>query len=292
MRTAASPLCLILALGATPAARAEAVDCATLTAGLRGLEGYAFSAPPAGPQDGWCVLDGARLASDRPGLPDLSASHLRIRGEGEPLARLEVEMTDLRVTPRAGDDALDAGLRSMIRLQRADLRLSLVQDAGTVRLEDAMLRLSGGTELALNADIVADGITLAALALGRVTRAELDWRNDGRLLRPVMESAGERLVGQPGDAAVAAVRAALAEVLAALPEAALADEARRGLERLVAALPQGRGRLQLVLTAPEGIGAARLALAALSDDPTGPEAMERLFSGATITARWQPGIAP
>lgn len=292
MRTTASTLGLILALGATPAARAEPLDCATLAAGLQGLEGYAFSAPPAGPEDGWCVLDGARLVSDRPGLPDLSAGRLRVRGEGEPLARLEVEMTDLRVTSRPGDDSLGAGLRSMVRLQRADLQLVLARDAGTVSLEVGVLRLSGGTELALSADVLAEGMTLAALALGRVTRADLDWRNDGRLLRPVMEAAGERLVGQTGDAAVTAVRAALAKGLAALPEAALTNDTRRALERLVAALPQGRGRLHLGLAAPDGIGAARLAVLALSDDPVGPEALARLLAGATITARWLPGIAP
>jgi hypothetical protein len=60
----------------------------------------------------------------------------------------------------------------------------------------------------------------------------------------------------------------------------------------VAALPQGRGRLVLRLEAPQGIGPAGLALAALSDDPLGAEALARLLAGATLTADWQPGLQP
>jgi hypothetical protein len=294
MRKSASTLGLILALAPGLPAGAGPLGCEALLAGMQGLDGYVVSVPPAGPQDGWCVLDGALLRGDRPGLPDVTVGRLRVRGEGVPLARLEVDLADLRVTPRAGDAAFDAGLRSILRLQRADLRLSLVHDAGagTVTLAGAVLRLSGGTELVLTAEVAAEAMTPAALALGRVTRAELEWRNDGRLLRPLMESAGARLSGATGDAAVAALRAALAEGLAALPTDALAEGAGPALTRLIAALPQGRGRLRLGLTSAEGIGAARLALAALSEDPVGAAALGRLFAGATITADWQPGIAP
>lgn len=287
-------IALLLALPAVGPARAEPVDCEALTAGLRQIEGYELTVPPAGADEGWCVLDGATWRSRVPGAPNISAARMRLRGEGVPLVAIEVVIEGLRVAPRLGDTSFDEGLRSILRLQTADLRLTLSHDpaAGTVALRDMVLLLSGGSELRLSAELDADGLTGVAFMAAAVTRADLDWRNDGRLLRPVMERAGEGLTGAKGGAAVDAARAALAALLDRVPEASLPGETRRELEGLVADLPQGRGRLTLRLDAPDGIGAARLAIAALSDDPTGEAALARLLAGVTLTADWQPGIAP
>ena len=292
MRIFASALCFAL-VAAMPAG-AGPDGCDALKAAIGGIEGFDLSVPPAGMSDGGCVLDGALLRGNRPGLPNLSADRMRLRGEGTPLTRLEVDAAGLRLAPRPGDDALDAEWWSLFRLQRADLQLSVTQDAaaGTVVLDGLSLRLSGGSELELSADLLAADLTMAALALGRVTRLQLDWRNDGRLLRPILERTGRALSGATGEQAVEAARTALAGLVAALPDAALSSGSEAALERLVAALPQGRGSLRLVLSFPDGIGAAQLGLAALSDDPLGQDALARLFKGATITADWQPGIAP
>ena len=78
----------------------------------------------------------------------------------------------------------------------------------------------------------------------------------------------------------------------ALPEAILVGDSRDHLTRLVAALPQGRGRLRLSLTAADGIGAARLIVAGMADVTLAPETMAALFAGASLSASWQPGLAP
>jgi hypothetical protein len=108
----------------------------------------------------------------------------------------------------------------------------------------------------------------------------------------MMDMAGEGLAGDQGAAAVDAARAALAELVEALPTAAVDDASRRALARMVGSLPQGRGKLALSLASPDGIGAARIALAALVGEPLSPKAKAALLDGATITAAWQPGMAP
>ncbi|NJS40420.1 MAG: hypothetical protein HC783_17040, partial [Rhodobacteraceae bacterium] len=67
----------------------------------------------------------------------------------------------------------------------------------------------------------------------------LGWKNDSRLMRPVMEILGERLVeGASPGAAVDATRQALREALESLPAAALVEDSGPELEQWVAALPQ------------------------------------------------------
>jgi hypothetical protein len=107
-----------------------------------------------------------------------------------------------------------------------------------------------------------------------------------------MDMAGEGLAGAPGDAAVDAARGALAGLVDALPDGVMDDASRKALEAVIGSLPQGRGKLTLTFVSEEGIGAARLAVAALSGEPLSPKAMAALFDGATISAAWQPGLAP
>lgn len=297
MAATGSTLGLALAFGLGLAASGrvlaqDAPDCAGLVASLTAIDGYEAMIPPSGPDQGWCVLDGATLRSRLPGWPNLSAERLRVRPSA---TEVEVELTGLRITPRLGDRDVDDRVRAILRLQSLDLRLRAVHDpaSGVLTLTEAMVELSGGTRLRLEAEIRgAAGLSWTALGQGAVTRAAVDWRNDGRLLRPVMELAGEDLTGAQDGAAVDAAREALAGLVAALPAAALDKAARKALDALVAALPQGRGRLTLGMTSPDGIGAARIAVAALTGDPLGEKALAAVLEGATITADWQPGLAP
>ena len=66
----------------------------------------------------------------------------------------------------------------------------------------------------------------------------------------------------------------------------------RALEEAVGSLPQGRGKLVLTFASQDGVSAARLAVAAPAGDPLSPKALAVLLDGATITATWQPGLAP
>jgi hypothetical protein len=296
MRMRAS-LAVIVALAGLPAgADPTPADCAMLS-GMLQISGYSLTAPPSGAEAGWCVMDGAAWRSDRPGWPDLTAERMRVRGsvDATALVSLEVDVAGGRVLPQAGDRALDDRLRGLVRLQTVEMRFAAVVDAETDRLDisGGVLRLSGGSEVTFGATVAGGGLTAMDLASGSLTALDLEWRNDGRLLRPVMEMAGERLAGAPtGSAAVDAARLALRQVVDALPETALADDTRPELEQLVTALPQGRGRLTLSLSAPEGIGASRLLLAGLTDNPLGPKALAGLLQGARVTAVWSPGILP
>lgn len=296
MRAAARVLTLVLGLVAQAAKAQEPTpDCDTLRMVLGGVGGYEPAPQPAVERDGWCVLDDATLRSYRAGWPNLTVKQVQLRRGGDAEAPwIELALTGLRAAPRVGDDSVDSRLRALFRLQSADLWLVAVHNvpADQLDLRVTDLRLSGGTYLALAVSLRGAGLDPATLAGASVTRLDLDWRNDGRLLRPVMEIAGERLSGAAGLAAVDAARAVLAQLVAALPPSVLPDEPRTKLERLVAALPQGRGRLNLSLDAPDGIGAARLGIAALSRDPLGPESLARLFARTEIKADWQPGIAP
>jgi hypothetical protein len=303
MRISASRFALALALCFAQVAKAQdpVADCATLAATLGLLPGYELTAPAAGPRGGWCVMDGATLRSTRPGWPNLSAEQLRLRRGGpEELPWIELTLTGLRITPRVGDTSFDDRLRALFRLQRIDFWLVALHDQSAEKLivKVPKMRLSGGTVLSFEADIAGGSLEPSSVFAGAVTRLVLDWRNDGRLLRPVMELVGENITsgrgvaGVAGGAAVDATREALADLVASLPDAALADGARYQLRQAVAALPQGRGRLVVQIEAPDGIGAARLALVALSRNPLGPGSLTRFLAGASIQANWQPGIAP
>jgi hypothetical protein len=69
------------------------------------------------------------------------------------------------------------------------------------------------------------------------------------------------------------------------------ETGRKALAQVIDALPQGRGRLILEVRSQSGIGAAELAVAAFADDPLGPGALGRLFTGAELAVGWQPGLA-
>jgi hypothetical protein len=291
-------LAFCLCLGLPAAADTKPADCGTL-AGLPGaiMSGYSLSAAPAGEEDGWCVLDGAALKGGAPDQPDITVKRLRIRGfetEGK-LVSLDIDLSGLRVTPKIGDTDMDDRLRSLFRLQTADLRLSVNGNNIDDRLElrGGKLVLSGGTEVEFAGDVADAELSAPSVLLGRLTRLDLRWKNDGRLLRPAMEAAGEALVeGAKGSTAVDAAREALGALAGALPTGSLAGETADALKQLIVALPQGRGRLSLEFVSEGGIGAVQFGLAALSDDPASPEALARLLAGCVITVDWQPGLAP
>ena len=181
-----------------------------------------------------------------------------------------------------------------MRLQRAALGLRVASDAEVEVLNIAGLRrdLSGGTRLELDADIRGADLTAVSPPSGFVTRARLVWRNDGRLMRPVMDLAGEAWADAIGSGAVDATRVALARLVEALPADAIDEASLRALEEFVRSLPKGRGKLTLIFVSAGGIGAARLAVTALADDPPSRDALGTLMDGATITATWRPRLSP
>jgi len=287
----------VLSLALPAAAETEPADCAGLAALLQSFSGYTLSAPPAGDAEGWCVLDGASLQAAAADLPDLRADRLRLRGSVADRVAMSVELdlTGLRLVTGLGGKAIDPALQAVFRLQSADLQLAATLNPATDTLEirGLALRLSGGTELTLGADIRGAGLSPLSLAAGSLTALDLDWRNDGRLLGPVMEAAGARLArDQAGTDAIDAARSALHAVVEALPGMMFAEGAKENLTRLIASLPRGRGRLRLSLTSKDGIGAARLIIAGLADAPLAPETLAALFAGASLSASWEPGLAP
>lgn len=283
---------MLVALLAGPAA-AEPADCAALVAAFEGLTGYAVTAPPSGAEAGWCVLDRATLRAE--GAPALGAERLRLQGETSEgaLVTLALDAGGVRLAPGLGQRDMDPVLRETLRLQTADVRaVATVGPEGMV-LRDARLRLSGGTDVRIEAEIAGAGLQPGALLVGRLTLARFDWRNDGKLLRPAMQAWGEGLAdGAAGEAGVDVARVALRHLVQNLPDAMFEDDGQDRLEAMIDALPQGRGWLRLEFRAPEGIGMAAVGIAALSDDPLGPTALARLFQGAEVTVDWQPGIAP
>lgn len=268
-------------------------SCPELAAALEGLTGYRVMAPPSGPDGGWCVFDGAVLKAG--GAPDLAAQRLRLRGEEVKgtLIEFALDAGGLRLAPGLGQRDTDPVLRETFRLQAADAAFVMTAGSEGLVLRDGRLRLSGGTELLMEADIAEAGLSAGALLVGRLTRATVDWRNDGKLLRPAMQSWGESLVeGGPGESGVDAARLALRHVVMNLPDSLVQEDGKDRLEKVLDALPHGRGRLWLEFRSTEGIGAAQLGIAALSGDPLGPEALARLFGGAHLGLDWQPGLAP
>lgn len=281
-----------LALLAGPLA-AEPAPCPVLKAALEAATGARMTAPVAGPEGDWCVFDNAILQAD--GAPDVTAARLRLRGEMTEavLSELALRADGVRVKSGLGMRDMDPVLHDSLRLQTADL--AFVASAGPegMALRDATLRLSGGTELALEVEVAGAGLSAGALLTGRLTRLDLDWRNDGKLLRPGMQAWGERLVdGTTEEAGVDAARLALHQLARNLPESLFQGDSRNRLEAVLDALPQGRGRLRLEFHSAEGIGVSKVGLAALSDDPLGPEALGKLFAGAEVVVDWTPGIVP
>ena len=290
-------LAVLAALALARPALAEPVpaDCAALIAPLQGLEGYVLAAPPQAPVDGWCVFDGATLRTPAQDRPNASVERLRLRGsvEAGALVAVAVEADGLRVQPKAGDRQMDDRLRSFLRLQVVDVSLAASLEDGVVALRPLILRLGSGMTLRLDVEGRAGGLDPAALLAGRLTGLALDWHNDGRSLRPVLEMLGERLVdGAKGSAAVDAARLALRMLGDNLPETLFGENGRSELAALLAALPHGRGRLHLAFAAEPGIGAAQVAVLALSGDPASPEALGRFLDGARLELDWTPGLSP
>jgi hypothetical protein len=93
-----------------------------------------------------------------------------------------------------------------------------------------------------------------------------------------------------GGAAVDVACEALRDLAENLPAGALVGDTPDEVKKLVEALPQGRGRLDLDFRPEVGIGAGRLAIVALSDEPTGPAALGRLFADTSLRIDWQPGL--
>lgn len=282
----------LLGLLAGPVA-AEPAGCPELAAALEGLTGYQVAAPPAGPVGGWCVFDRAVLKAE--GGRDLAAERLRLRGdlaEGA-LVELAVVAGGVQLAPGLGQRDLDPVLRETLRFQTAEVSVVLRSGPEGLALRGGVVRLSGGTEVKVEADLAGAGLSAGSLLLGRLTWARLDWRNDGKLLRPVMAAWGESLVdGALGGKAVDAARLALQHIVLNLPASLLAEDGKDRLEDVLDAVPQGRGRLVLEFRSAEGIGAAQVAVAVLSGDPLGPEALARLFAGAELAVDWQPGLVP
>lgn len=286
---------LILALVMAQPVAAEPAGCPALVAALEGATGLTLAAPPAPDADGWCVLDGVRSSGDA--TVRVSAEALRLRGKtaGDGLLALEVEGSGLRVAPALNNRDMPDWLRDLMRLQSAELRISLRRDEvrDMLLMERAQLVLSGGSELVLMGEVAGAELAVSSVLTGRLTRMQVRWKNDGRTLRPVMEALGSAVEpGADGTGAVLAARQALEDLVAALPAGSIDDTGREALTDFIEALPQGRGTLDLDLVSETGIGAAQLGLLALADDPTGPTALQRALGETRLNVGWTPGIAP
>jgi hypothetical protein len=284
-------LALVLLAGPVGAETAPAA-CGDLVALVSGVVGDLVM-PQHATQDGWCVLDGARSS----GEVRVSAEALRVRGEmlDDRLVALEVEGEGLRVAPALNNRDMPGWLRDLLRLQSADVHLVLLRDDNrdAVMVQTSRLTLSGGSKFIVTGEVAGAELSKASVLTGRVTQLYLEWQNDGRTLRPVLEAWGERLQpGTTGTKAVLAARAALLGLVEAMPAGSLLDGMPEGVEGFIAALPQGRGRLMLMAGSDEGFGLAQLGLLALADDPTAPEALARAFKGTRISIAWTPGLDP
>ena len=268
-------------------------DCAALAALVRDFTGYDVKAPVAGPADGWCVLDGARLISGRSDQPDLRVDTLRIRGEsdGDTITAVEVSATGLRLVQGLGAKHLDERLQAMVRLQSGDLalRVGMNPTAGRLEIRGGALVLTGGTEITFEADLAGATLTPLGVAAGRLTGLALDWKTDGRLIRGAMEAVGtgidDRLAGTE---AIKAARAGLQSVIDALP---VEDESRHHLSRMAASLPEARGVLHLSFQSDKGIGAADLLVAGLAKSPL-QDRLASLFAASRLQAVWSQGLQP
>ena len=288
-------LAFILGLAAGPGVAETAVDCAGMPDLLRDLSGLSVTAPPAAMAGDWCVMDGARLSAE--GAPGITVAQLRARAtaDGPDILSLAVEARGLRLAATPQDRGMPDWLRDLLRLQSADLRLTLRREveADRLLLDLARLELSGGTTLDLSGALAEAEIAPRSLLSGRLLQLRVEWRSDGRTLRPALAAWGALL--KPGSAegdAVDAARGALLALAAALPSGAVGEVARKELEAAIRALPQGRGRLTAELVSDLGIGAADLGLLALSRDPAGPDALARFLAGSRLDIDWQPGIVP
>lgn len=289
-------IALLPALAGVAGAEPSALGCADLGDLLSDLTGYALSLPPAPNVEGWCIADNAVLRAE--GRPRLTVERLHLAGQavdGVPES-LSLVLGGMRVVPDLNDRTMDPRLASMLRLQTVDammLTLRRSPEFEGLKLEDGEIVLSGGTKLAFEASFLGGGFSAREMVPAALTGLRLDWRNDGRLLRAAMEMAGERLVeGATGSAAVDATRREMLALVANLPDTAMEGDAADELRSAVEALPQGHGWLHLAFVSEAGIGVARLAIAAMSDAPTGPEALGRLFADGRLTVDWQPGLAP
>ena len=292
------PLALLLAKTVSSAwAEPLPADCSMLSALVQDFTGYEVAARPAIAMDGWCVLEGARLAALSDAQPDLQAETLRLRGQivdGAP-TWIEVQLTGLRLVQGLGAKQLDERLKAIFRLQSADFRLGMGLNTEAERLEirDLFLSLSGGTVIRIDADLAGAGMTPLGLAVGRLTMLEIEWKNDGRLLRGGMEAVGSGPdETRTADEAVRAAREEPQLLIGALPATFLEDESRRALSGMAASLPEARGVLQLSFASEQGIGAADLLLAGMADEPLGEASLGKLFASSRLEADWSPGIQP
>lgn len=279
---------------------ATAADCATLVAGLTGLSGgYEVSEARPVDTDGWCQMDGMVLRSKAEDVPTISARTARARGTevAGTLTALDVEISGLKVAPKIGDRSMDDRLRSFLRLQTADVVFSAAwnKDADVLVISELVVTLPGRNRLTLKADIKgADLSAVASLLGGGVTVLDVELVTDGRIARPLMQMAGERMLpdGADDSEAVAAVRDVLAAVIEAIPAATLDHAGKSELTALLRGLPQTTGTLKLGLRSEAGISPARLAVNGLRKNPLAPVALAKLFDDVALAVDWQAGVVP
>jgi hypothetical protein len=290
---AATPLAA-LAQDATP------VDCAALLGRMPGAGGdYAVSDARPVLTDGWCQIDGPMLRGRADDVPNISATSVRLRGTevAGALMTLEVQIGGLKVVPKIGDRAMDDRLRSFLRLQTADLAFmaSVNPEADVLEIRGFELTLPGRNRLMLSADIRgADLSAVTQLLGGSVTALDMELVTDGRIARPLMQMAGDRMLpeGAAESDAVAAVREVLAAVIEAVPVAALDDAGKSELTAMLRGLPQTTGTLILGVRSEAGISPARLAVNGLRKDPLSPVALANLLGDVALTVDWKAGVTP
>lgn len=274
-------------------------DCAAFVRRLQGIGGgYQLANAQPVLADGWCQLDGATLRGKATSVPDISARALRVRGVGlgGDMTSLEVQALGVKAAPRIGDRGMDDRLRSFLRMQTADVafRVDWNREADMLELREGVLSLPGRNRLTLGADIKGTDLSSgASLFVGAVTALDLQLVTDGRIARPMMEMAGERMLPKGADKgeAVAAVRDMLVGVVEAMPGEVLDQKGRFALATMLAGLPQTTGTMRLALRSERGISAAQVAVNGLRANPLHPRALATLFRGVELTIDWQPGAA-
>lgn len=279
-------LALLCVVGLTgpAAAQQDPALCTRIVDAVSAATGAEIPAASVTAEGADCVLTDLTIPDD--GSYGIALTVDRLAWRGSDLAVLEdlllpaeidVVVQGLRIRPRTPDPVFRYLLAAQAGPYGIDATASLRWDSLTnvLRLIALDIDFPGDDALSLTATVTgADLSSHAAMqtSLGNavLTQMSLDVTMQGLFERYLLIPLGQRLLkgSTTPEQSVAGLKATATDLIAALPDEAAGAESREALTRLVADLPNPRGRVMLSVDAPEGLG-ARTGLAFAVGWPTG-----------------------
>jgi hypothetical protein len=301
-----------LLLLATPAMAQDltTADCVAIVAAaqpaMTSLQ-IPFTLPAPTATDGWCVIGPTTVEPAGDYQPAYSFAALQFRGAGlaafpagQPPTTLDIQLRDLRVTPRTTDARLDyllglQGARSGIFV---DIAAQYDPATRVLKLDRFDIDLPGNNAIGMTAQIdrldltSTSGLQMSVGTAG-LTSLGLTATSNGLFETYLVLPLGNALLPEIPETIdhafyTASIIADTRATIASLPDTLIDAPSRGALDAVLAEMPHPWGKLTLQMQAPAGFGTQRFMGFAVTGVPYTLQDWLPVFAGVTITATYTP----